>query len=74
LISPIANLVKEALSAELPISRLVGEMSRRTEGRAVERLSQKQPSTDNASHAVALRNRANAKSMRKAMTDAELKL
>ncbi|RWP41176.1 MAG: lytic murein transglycosylase, partial [Mesorhizobium sp.] len=40
LISPIANLEKEALSAELPISPLVGEMSGRTEGGAVERQPQ----------------------------------
>ncbi|TIP74490.1 MAG: hypothetical protein E5X53_02305 [Mesorhizobium sp.] len=37
LISPIVNPEKEELSAELPISPLVGEMSGRTEGRAVER-------------------------------------
>ena len=37
LFSPIASLVKGAMSEKLPISPLVGEMSGRTEGGDVER-------------------------------------
>ncbi|TIN94789.1 MAG: endonuclease domain-containing protein [Mesorhizobium sp.] len=48
-------------------------MSGRTEGGAVERQSQQQPSIENASP-LPPNHRANAKSMRKVMTDAELKL
>ncbi|QKC81047.1 lytic murein transglycosylase [Mesorhizobium sp. NZP2077] len=39
-LSPISNVARSALTAKLPISPLVGEMSGRTEGGATERRPQ----------------------------------